>query len=124
ADLNVDANLTVHAVNPQDGNISILLGNANGTFRAAVNYPAATNAISLVVADFNGDGKLDLAVGSLGASNTNQVSVLLGNGDGTFQTALNSTVPGAGIDGLAVGDFNGDGKPDLASANYNSSNVV
>jgi FG-GAP-like repeat/Dockerin type I domain len=124
ADLNGDGNLDLAVVNHQDGNISILLGNGNGTFQAAVNYAAGTNAISLVVADFNGDGKLDLAVGSLGAGNTNQVSVLLGNGDGTFQAPLNSTVPGGGIDGLAVGDFNGDGKPDLASANYNSSNVV
>src|SRR2546428_148133 len=69
-----------------------------------------TNAISLAVADFNGDGKLDLAVGSLSAGNTSQVSILLGNGDGTFQPSLNSTVPNADIDAIAAADFNGDGK--------------
>jgi hypothetical protein len=125
ADFNDDGKLDLAVVNHGDGTMSILLGNGDGTFQAAVTYPAGTNAISLVVADFNGDGKLDLAVGSLGASNTNQVSVLLGNGDGTFQAALNSIVSGGtGIDGLAAGDFNGDGKPDLAAANYNSNNVV
>ena len=124
ADFNHDGNLDLAVANHQDGTISILLGNSDGTFQTAVTYPAATNAIALVVADFNGDGKLDLAVGGVDASNNNEVAVLLGNGDGTFQAAINSLVPGTGIVAIGVGDFNGDGKRDLAFANYYSNNVV
>ena len=63
--------------------------------------------------DFNGDGKLDLVVADSNARGS--VDVLLGNGDGTFQTPVNY---GWGMDttdfaSVAVGDFNGDGKPDL-----------
>ena len=65
--------------------------------------------------DFNGDGKLDLAVANFVDSS---VSVLLGNGDGTFQVAVDY---GTGSQGeplsVAVGDFNADGKLDLAVAN-------
>jgi len=123
-DFNGDGNLDLAVANHLDGTISILLGNADGTFQSAVSYPATTNAIALIVADLNRDGKLDLAVGGVDASNENQVTVLLGNGDGTFQAAVNSLVPGTGIDAIGVGDFNGDGKRDLAVANYYSNNVV
>ena len=72
----------------------------------------------MVAADFNGDGKIDLAVAN-GGSNT--VSVLLGNGDGTFAAATNYSV-GSDPVALAVGDFNGDGLPDLAVVNHGSNN--
>ena len=77
-----------------------------------------------MIADFDGDGNADLAVGSLGASNTNQVAVLPGNGDGTFRPAILSTVPGTSITAVAGGDLNGDGKPDLAVADYGSGTVA
>ena len=123
-DFNGDGNLDLAVVNHQDGTISILFGNGDGTFQSAVTYTAGTNAIGLVVADLNADGKVDLATGSLGSSNTDQVTVLLGNGDGTFQAPLNSAIPGNGIEAVAEEDFNGDGKPDLAVASYYSNNVV
>ena len=66
--------------------MSVLLGNGNGTFQAAVNYAAGTYPYSVAVGDFNGDGKADLAVANYGSDN---VSVLLGNGNGTFQAAVN-----------------------------------
>jgi len=79
-------------------------------FAPPVAYPVGTNPLSFVVADFNGDGKPDIAVANRGSGN---VSILLGDGNGTFQAAVNFDA-GAGPQGIAVGDFNGDHKLDLA----------
>src|SRR5207253_11327657 len=72
----------------------------------------------VVARDFDGDGVLDLAVpgGAAPGASSQTVAVLLGQGDGTFQAPLNF---GTGINpaSMAVDDFNGDGKPDLAVAN-------
>jgi hypothetical protein len=80
-------------------------------------YRVGVNPSSLVAADFNGDSIVDLAVANTGTNAApGSVSVLYGNGDGTFQSAVNFA---AGTDptNLAVGDFNGDGLPDLAVTN-------
>jgi hypothetical protein len=90
------------------------------SFAAAVNYVVGTNPMSVTVADFNGDGKPDLAVANWG---DNTVSVLLGKGDGTFQEAVNCAA-GTGPLWVTVGDFNGDGKPDLAVANIAGVSVL
>src|SRR5260370_38623441 len=83
--------------------VAVLLGNGNGTFQAAkLTATTPSSGSQLVLADFNHDGKLDVASGAQ--------LVLLGNGDGTFREL---TVAPGGL-GAAVGDFNGDGKPDLA----------
>jgi hypothetical protein len=95
------------------------LGNGDGTFRAAVNYDVGSLPSSAAVGDFNGDGKLDVAVTNAG---NNNVSVLLGNGDGTLQAAANYGT-GSEPSFVAVGDFNGDGKLDLAVTNATSNNV-
>jgi hypothetical protein len=89
------------------------------SFSPAVNYPVGSGPQAVVVADFNNDARLDLAVADA-ASNT--VSVLLGNANGTFQPALSSAT-GAGPVSLVAGDFNADGKMDLATANNASSDV-
>jgi|SRR5580658_7499791 hypothetical protein len=91
--------------------ISVLLGNGNGTFAAHVDYAVGGAPTSVAVGDFNGDGKLDIAV--LYGNGNASVSVLLGKGDGTFQPFI-STTAGPGGNSIAVGDFNGDGKLDVA----------
>jgi trimeric autotransporter adhesin len=95
--------------------------NREGGLSAVSAIPATGDSpISIVAADVNGDGKLDLAVANSGSNN---VTILLGNGDGTF-TAAASPATGMAPNSLAFGDFNGDGIPDLAVANAGSSNVT
>jgi hypothetical protein len=93
--------------------VSVLLGNGDGSFQSAQDFPTQGGSTSVAVGDFNGDGSLDLAVGNAGNLS---VSVLLGNGDGTFQTANDYAQEGRPLS-VTVGDFNGDGIPDLAVAN-------
>jgi hypothetical protein len=87
---------------------------------AATAFTVGTNPQTDVARDFNGDGKLDLAVADY---SSNTVSVLLGNGDGTFQSSHVDYVTGTQPVGLVVGDFNRDGNLDLAVTN-NGDNTV
>ncbi len=90
------------------------------TFAPKVDYPVGTSPREVEVADFNGDGHLDIATSNSGSSS---ISVLYGTGTGCFGTAQN--FPGDPyILGLAVGDLNGDGKPDLVGANRFPSNTI
>jgi VCBS repeat protein/Calx-beta domain-containing protein/FG-GAP repeat protein/putative extracellular protein len=82
-------------------------------FVPAANYPVGAGPQEAIAADFNNDGRLDLATAS---NSDSSVSVLLGNSDGTFQAAQTSPT-GSGPLSLASGDFNGDGKLDLVTAN-------
>jgi len=120
-DFNADGRPDLAVANTN--NISILLGNVGGTFQPAVNYAAGTNPYSVTVGDFNADGRPDLAVANYGnALSIGNVSILLGNGDGTFATRVNYAAHNS-PNSVAVGDFNADGRPDLAVANFNSHNV-
>ena len=110
-DFNGDGKLDIVLVAESDGNspgpVGVLLGNGDGTFRAAIISTGVTSPFAVVAKDFNGDGKLDLAVSD---STSSETFILLGNGDGTFQTPA-SPLPASG--NLAAVDLNGDGKPDL-----------
>ena len=118
-DFNGDGHTDLAVANWGSGDVSVLLGNGDGTFRDQVRYAAGTMPIALVAGDFNGDGRIDLAVAN---SYSNDVSVLLGNGDGTFRDQVRSAA-GTEPTALVAGDFNGDGRTDLAVANQSSGDV-
>jgi hypothetical protein len=112
-DFNHDGKPDMAVASPYNGvtQISVLLGNGDGTFKPAVYYAAGASPASVVAADFNGDGNLDLAVAD-SASSSNNVAILLGNGDGTFQSPKFYSTPSVPTF-AAVGDFNNDHRPDL-----------
>lgn len=121
ADFNGDGIPDLAVANHGSGNVSILMGNGDGTFiqplGSTLTAQAGTN--SIVAADFNSDGKMDLVAAN---GNSNSVSIFMGNGDGTFQTARNIPT-GATPALIAVADFDHDGKLDFAVTNYSSNSV-
>ncbi|MGA9040779.1 MAG: FG-GAP-like repeat-containing protein [Terriglobales bacterium] len=122
ADLNHDGKLDLvvaNACNSVDecgqGNVSVLLGNGDGTFQTAVAYNAGSTPSSVTVADVNRDGKPDLIVSDNGGGNNGDgaVAILLGNGDGTFQPPVTYDAGGCYTSSVAVADLNRDGKLDI-----------
>ncbi len=104
-------------------NITALLGNGDGTFAAAASLLVAGDITraSIAVADFNGDGILDLAITNQA---DNSLTVLLGNGDGTFTATSANPQTGTYPYSVTVADFDGDGFPDLAVANRSDDTVT
>ncbi len=115
ADLNGDGLPDLVATNGEDRTISVLLNNGVGGFQNQVAYSVPNGALGAAIGDFNGDHKLDIAVGG------STMSVLLGNGDGTFQAPVTSGIGGVS---MAVADYNHDGKLDLVVTGSGSRTAV
>ena len=117
ADVNGDGKPDI-VVSNYDGNgdVGVLLGNGNGTFRGPQTFATTSNPYSVLASDVNGDGALDLVVGN---PKTGSLGVFPGNGDGTFrpqQTFSTSREPWRGGNVIAVNDLNTDGRLDIVSS--------
>lgn len=113
-DFNGDGILDLAVTNYSSNTLSILLGDGKGNFTLASSPATGVNPASVAVGDFNGDGKLDLAVANY--FNGGVLTVLLGDGTGNFALASSPQSNARYPQTVVVGDFNGDGKLDLATA--------
>jgi hypothetical protein len=123
-DFNHDGSLDFAAAQFDTGQVSVFMGNGNGTFQwnATYNVGDVAEGHSIAAVDMTKDGNLDLVV-----CGNHSVSVLLGNGDGTFQHPITTSIttsPGATVSGFAVADFTSDGKPDVAVGANNGVDVL
>ncbi len=103
------------------GYLTILPGTGNGVF-PGTNYPTPSRTTMIATGDFDGDGKPDLAVANRNQVDNKTLSVLLNKGDGTFQPHVDY-LSGSWAEGVATGDFNHDGRQDVAVANKNEGTV-
>jgi FG-GAP-like repeat len=119
-DFNGDGKLDLADSQPTTGVISVLLGNGDGTFGAPIANPVNLSGITvqaMIGADFNKDGKDDLAAVFTSGSSSSPLYAFTSNGDGTFQPHLVDNLPIQAFN-LAAGDFNHDGNLDLVALDY------
>lgn len=111
-DFNGDGNVDIVTTSSAGNNIAIILGAGNGSFGAPTTFPAIAAPKDIIVGDFNGDSKLDVYVSAVGT-----LSFFAGNGLGSFAARVDTLVQPTSTEslyGLTSGDFNGDGKQDIA----------
>ena len=124
-DLNGDGMPDLVTANGGADTVAVLLNRGDGSFRAKVDYRTGRDPASVAISDLNGDGKLDLATAN--GSTTNTVSVLLNRGDGSFPVRRDyrtGLLPKSYSTSVGIGDLNGDGKPDLVTANGGADTVA
>lgn len=110
----LDLGLIARGINGFAFGIDSLLGNGDGAFSKVKAYHGPGFPTSLTTGDFNNDGKADLAIAfDITSNSTGAVAILLGNGDGTFGS-VHSVKTALSVETLVAGDFNGDGKLDIA----------
>jgi subtilisin-like proprotein convertase family protein len=114
ADFNNDTKPDLAVTNQVSNDVSILLGNGDGSFATQTPVAVGSSPYAVVAGKFNADNNFDLAVTNSGSNN---VSILLGSGNGTFSAPANFFVGSSPIS-IATGDFNNDAKADLAVANF------
>src|SRR5688572_15949463 len=126
-DFNGDGRIdVVSTINTPEISLSLLLGNGDGTFNAPINFPNTSgfDSPAVLAVDLNNDGKLDLVILHSIACFTapcvaaEVITVMLGNGDGTFQTR--ELAAPQHMHAMAAGDFNRDGRQDLAIGSENT----
>jgi hypothetical protein len=115
ARVNSDETADLLIANFGNGDVSVFLGDGQGGFAAQPTLPVGFGPNGIATGDLNGDGKLDMAIAQQGRLGflDGSVKTALGNGDGTFQAAQ-IVLENVGPDAVAMADFNGDGKLDLA----------
>lgn len=119
-DFDRDGNADLAVANYRGDDVSVLLGNGDGTFQEEMEYQVGEGPWSVAIGDLDGDRLLDLAVASFASS---AVSVLLGNGNGTFRAPGNLEMVER-AKGLALGDVAGDGDLDLAVTSSSGDSVT
>ena len=102
------------------GSAALALSQTSLSFTNPQSPAISGQPLAVAVADFNGDGKADLAV----PSSSSSVTILFGNGDGSFTAGTQNIPTGSTPSAIVAADFNGDGKVDLAVANTNSNSVT
>ena len=118
-DVNGDGKLDMVTANNAANNVSVLLGNGDGTFGTKTDFTTSTGTVFVTLGDVNGDGKVDIVTAN---RNANTVSVLLGNGNGTFGPRTDFST-GVISNSLTLGDVNGDNKLDIVVSHLLSSQV-
>ncbi len=118
-DVDGDGKLDLAITSPSSTGVRIYFGKGDGTFTPGPSTTVPNTLMYQIVSgDFNGDGRVDLALCAADLNGNGNVSILLGNGDGNF--VVFGVLPTGGIPVLSIGDFNRDGKQDIVAVDPNA----